>query len=316
MHRAILSVYYDLRPFLPRCAQIALRRRRVKRIRHSSRTVWPIDRGSDRPPAGWKGWPGGGRFALVLTHDVETTVGAKRVLALMQAEKDRDFISSFNFVPERYHVPEALRRALTDRGFEVGVHGLKHDGKLYLSRRIFSKRLPQINHYVECWGAAGFSSPSMHHNLEWSADLAVEYDCSTCDTDPFEPQPDGAGTVFPFLIPSSRASGNSMIVELPYTLPQDLTLFVLMEERDIGIWKAKLRWIAEHGGMVLLKTHPDYINLEGSKLRVDEYPGELYLRFLEHLRSEYSGQYWHVLPRDMARFWRQRMAERAGEAAT
>jgi hypothetical protein len=45
-------------------------------------------------------------------------------------------------------------------------------------------------------------------------------------------------------------------VELPYTLPQDFTLFTVMREKDIDIWKKKLDWIVEKGGMALLITHP------------------------------------------------------------
>jgi len=41
-------------------------------------------------------------------------------------------------------------------------------------------------------------------------------------------------------------------VELPYSLPQDFSLFVIMRERNIDIWKIKLDWIVEKGGMALL----------------------------------------------------------------
>ena len=51
------------------------------------------------------------------------------------------------------------------------------------------------------WNAVGFRSGFMHHNLDWLHDLEVSYDSSTFDTDPFEPQPDGANTIFPFWVP-------------------------------------------------------------------------------------------------------------------
>jgi hypothetical protein len=41
----------------------------------------------------------------------------------------------------------------------------------------------------------------MLRNLDWLGDLNIQYDGSTFDTDPFEPQPDGAGTIFPFWVP-------------------------------------------------------------------------------------------------------------------
>jgi hypothetical protein len=141
----------------------------------------------------------------------------------------------------------------------------------------------------------------MHHNLDWIHELNVEYDASTFDTDPFEPQPDGVGTIFPFLVRGN--SDQRAYVELPYTLPQDFTLFVLMREKDIGIWKRKLDWIVKCGGMVLLNTHPDYMNFDGKKGGMDEYPVGHYVEFLEYIKLKYEGIYWHILPREIARFW-------------
>ena len=48
-----------------------------------------------------------------------------------------------------------------------------------------------------------------------------------------------------------------------------------MGHRDIGLWKEKLRWIAEHGGMALLITHPDYMRFNGGSGTSDEYPADL-----------------------------------------
>jgi len=142
----------------------------------------------------------------------------------------------------------------------------------------------------------------MHHNLDWIHDLNVEYDASTFDTDPFEPQSDGVRSIFPFLVQGNEV--HKGYIELPYTLPQDFTLFALMREKDIGIWKKKLDWIAENGGMALLNTHPDYMDFRGKKLKIDEYSYKYYEEFLHYIKAEYKTQYWHVLPKEMARFWR------------
>ncbi len=188
-----------------------------------------------------------------------------------------------------------------ENGFEVGVHGLYHDGRLYETWNIFKNRSVRINYYLRAWNTVGFSSPSNHHNLEWIHELNIDYDCSTFDTDPFEPQADGVGTIFPFFVQgNSKQKG---YVEMPYTLPQDFTLFVLMKERNIDIWKKKLDWIAESGGMALLNTHPDYMNFSASKLRTEEYHAKYYVEFLEYIKANYRGLFWHVLPKEMARFW-------------
>lgn len=300
------KIYYHLKPFVPRCLQIFLRRKMVLRKRLLYRNVWPINNKAHKKPDEWPGWPGQKQFAFVLTHDVDTAKGQERCRDLMLLEEDLGFRSSFNFVPERYEVSSDLRDCLTKNGFEVGVHGLNHDGRLFQSKEIFQVRSYKINQYLKEWKAVGFRSPAMHHNLEWIHDLEIEYDASTFDTDPFEPQSDGVRTIFPFWV-----SGNSAqkgYVELPYTLVQDFTLFVLMKEHSIDIWKQKLDWIAKSGGMVLVNTHPDYINFNGMKSSIEEYPAEYYEELLTYIKNKYDGQYWHVLPKEIACFCKQRLA--------
>jgi hypothetical protein len=268
--------------------------------------VWPIDPKASRPPDGWTGWPDGKRFALVITHDVETKKGHDKCLDLMKIDQEMGCRSSFNFVPERYNVSHELRRHLRSNGFEVGVHDLYHDGKLYKSKKIFKERAKRINFYLKEWDCVGFRSGSMHSNLKWIHNLDIEYDSSTFDTDPFEPQPDGTGTIFPFLI--SNASHQDGYVELSYTLPQDFTLFILMKEKTIDIWKQKLDWIAEHGGMALMNTHPDYMNFHKVYREDEEYPIDFYHELMAYIKTKYNDLYWNVLPKDMARFWKRKFS--------
>ncbi len=293
--------YYFMKPLIPRSAQIAVRRMFARRVARNVDIVWPIDPRSQSRPLHWKGWPDGKKFALVLTHDVEGLRGVERCAHVAAMEKELGFVSSFNFVPERYEDDPRVRTELTAQGFEIGVHDLSHDGKLYQSRRIFTSRAARINAYLREWGAVGFRSAAMQHNLEWLKDLAIEYDASTFDTDPFEPQPDGIGTIFPLWV----ANGSSGYVELPYTLPQDSTLFVVLQHHDARVWREKLDWVAEKGGMALLNTHPDYMLLNGERRQIDEYPHTWYRDFLFYLRERYTGLYWNALPRDVARFWRE-----------
>ncbi|MBI9089201.1 MAG: hypothetical protein JEZ12_08295 [Desulfobacterium sp.] len=220
----------------------------------------------------------------------------------MEMEARMGFRSSFNFVPERYEVDSEIRNALNQHNFEVGVHGLNHDGKLFHSSQEFEKRCTKINSYIREWAAVGFRSPSMHHNLSWLHDLDIEYDASTFDTDPFEPQSDGVGTIFPFKVMNQQT--NREYVELPYTIPQDFTVFILMKHGGSNIWKKKLDWVVSNGGMVLLNSHPDYMHFNGNKTSIEEYPSQYYLDFMKYIKKKYSGQYWHVLPREMARFWK------------
>jgi hypothetical protein len=328
----------------------------IRRKRKFYEHVWPIDEKAGKAPEGWTGWPDGKKFALVLMHDVDTEKGHEKCLQLMELDEKMGFRSSFNFVPERYHVSSEVRRILIEKDFEVGVHGLRHDGKLFSSRETFQEQAVRINHYLNDWRSVGFVSPSMHRNLDWIHDLNIEYDASTFDTDPFEPQPDGVGTIFPFWVTATRNPGiagglrseaktaalqhrntvapNNPInpsnpsnstnssnpelgtrnskpetvlkngfIELPYTLPQDFTLFVIMNEKNIDIWKQKLDWIVQHGGMALWIAHPDYMSFNGKKPALAEYSVGYYEEFLEYIRSRYKDKYWNALPREMARFW-------------
>jgi len=299
------NIFYIIKPIIPRRLQIFIRQEVVCYKRSKNYHHWPIDPKSGTPPQGWQGWPNNKKFALILSHDVDTQKGHDKCYQLMEIEESLGFRSSFNFVPERYRVSKDLRNDLVDRGFEVGVHGLKHDGKLFSNKEIFQKRAIKINQYLKEYKAVGFRSPSMHHNLDWIHELNLKYDASTFDTDPFEPQSDGVGTIFPFWVKGT--SNQNGYVELPYTLAQDFTLFILMRERTVDIWKKKLDWIAQNGGMALLNTHPDYMSFNKDKPGVEEYPVEYYSEFLKYIKSKYNGEYYHALPKDIAHLWYEKM---------
>src|SRR5208283_2025297 len=126
-------VYYCIRPLVPRKLQIFLRRLMIARKREKYKGIWPIDERAKKSPEAWKGWPDNKKFALVLTHDVETGQGQDKCYELMKLEEELGFRSSFGFVAEEYRVRPEIRHSLVSRGFEVNMHGLNHDGKLYRS---------------------------------------------------------------------------------------------------------------------------------------------------------------------------------------
>jgi hypothetical protein len=285
-------------------ARRSLARWRRGRVGH----CWPIDEKAGTLPDKWPGWPAGKRFAFVLTHDVEGRRGLNRCRDLARMEMRLGFRSSFNFVPEgEYSASADLRSFLVDHGFEVGVHDLHHDGKLYRSREAFERNAQRINGYLRSWDAVGFRSAFMLHNLEWLRQLETLYDASTFDTDPFEPQPDAAGTIFPFWIPRDGTAG---YVELPYTLPQDSTMFLVLGETSIDVWRRKLDWVAARGGMALVNVHPDYMTFDRGK-RAGEYPADLYAEFLAYAAAQYKDDAWFALPREVARFYREHVISSA-----
>jgi hypothetical protein len=295
----LARAYFRMKPFIPGRIRWAIRRSRACAILGRSHATWPVNERAARKPAGWRGWPYGKKFAVVLTHDVESQAGVDRARDLAAMEMRHGFVASFNFIPEgNYADPSQLRRWLNDRDFEVGVHDLNHDGHLYSSRKGFEAKARRINAYLEHWDAVGFRSGFMLRQLEWLHDLNVLYDASTFDTDPFEPQPEGSGTIFPFLV--EQPFGHKRYVELPYTLPQDSTLFLLLQQQTPEIWMRKLDWIAHHGGLALVNIHPDYMRFGNGDDSPFIYPAGLVEEFLGYVREKYEGEFWNPLPRALA----------------
>jgi hypothetical protein len=118
--------------------------------------------------------------------------------------------------------------------------------------------------------------------------LDFEYDSSYPDTDPFEPQAGGCCSWLPFF--------NQATVELPITLTQDHTLFVLLRHQDETAWVQKTAFLRSRGGMALINTHPDYL--------VDPRIFRAYAKFLERFATDPSA--WKALPRDVSSWWRRR----------
>jgi hypothetical protein len=296
--------YYTVKPFLPRPLTRFLRRLQGPSARNRFSLGWPIEDRYVRFQ--WEVlrqllmvlgeqsmcyrhfWPGGRRFALVLTHDIETAEGQAYLRSVADLDESFGFRSSFNFVPERYAVDKKLMEDLRERGFEIGVHGLKHDGKLFSSYAEFMRRAELINHHLREFGAVGFRAPLTHRHPEWIQALDIEYDSSFFDADPHEPIPGGVMSIWPFIIGS--------FVELPLTLVQEYTLVSLLRERTPRLWVEKVDFIEHYYGMVLVNTHPDYLK-DGTTWKV-------YADFLRAMKEREG--YWHALPRDVARWWRGR----------
>lgn len=292
------NLFYVIKPIIPRFLQIFLRR--IKAEFRNDFPKWPIEsyledfkiksirNMSDisKIPFIWF-WPDNKNFAVVLTHDVETKDGLKNISKICSIEKRFGLNSTWFFVPEKYPIPESLIEELSEQQFEIGIHGLKHDGKLFWSRKIFGARIEKIKIYKTKWNAKGFRSPSLLRNPAWMKQLPFEYDSSLPDTDPFGPQPGGCLSLFPYFL------GN--LIELPITLPQDHTLFEILKLEDITIWMKKIDLIEKMNGMALLITHPDYVNSKRLKL---------YEKFLEYILKK--NRCWFALARDVNDWWRKR----------
>jgi hypothetical protein len=303
--------YYRARPALPRALQLSLRRSfsRLQAKREFPR--WPTEtalhdlyaflfrlaRDIARRPIPYIGaWPRPWSWSLVLTHDVESQVGLSLLPRLLEVELTAGYRSSWNFVPKkRYTVSEELLQTLRAQGFEIGVHGLYHDGRDLESLTTLRRRLPEIRTFAERWNAEGFRSPATLRSAELMPLLGFDYDSSFPDTAPFEPQAGGCCTWLPYMIGD--------LVELPITLEQDHTLFELMGHQDGSAWLEKASFLRERGGMALVITHPDYA----------ENPALLasYRGLLNEFREDESA--WKALPVEVSTWWRRRAASKLEE---
>lgn len=233
-------------------------------------------------------WPSGIKCAVVLTHDVESAAGMRRMEAMADLEERYNFRSAWNLPLAQFDIDWNLVERLRRRGFEFGAHGLCHDGRLFRSEADFKELGPILEQLASTHELKGFRAPSTLRRAEWISQLSFDYDCSFFDSDPYEPQPGGTCSLFPFFL------GN--MVELPYTLPQDHTLIHLLRRGPLQVWRAKAQWIEALGGMILTLVHPDYC---GRGRYFDDY--ETLLKQLNDLASA-----WRALPSEVAGWWRQR----------
>jgi len=283
---AAMRAYYAVKPLLPRGVQLAARRRYARLQARRAFPAWPIEpllvdrRDADlrRRLADAPGgrvplvnfWPAGRRHAVVLTHDVEGAAGLANIERVRAVERRHGFVSSWNFVAEDYAIPDGLFERLRAEGCEIGLHGIRHDGRLFSSRAEFDRNLPAVRRYVADWDVVGFRSPATHRNADWIAELPVLY--------------------LPFRLGD--------VIELPITLVQDHTMWEILREPGIDRWVDKSEWIMRNHGLINVIVHPDYV--------VDEARLALYERFLAFLAAQPGG--WHALPREVARWWREREA--------
>jgi hypothetical protein len=307
-NRLLSKLYYSVRPHLPAPLRVPLQRMYFHGWEKAGFPAWPLDLtveslletvlllcmksgGIDAMPFIWF-WPDGAPSAAILTHDVETVQGRDFCPRLMDIDESFGFRSSFQIVPEaRYPVTTAFLQEIRDRGHEINVQDLNHDGNLFHDRRQFLSRVKAINEYGRVWGAKGFRSGILYRNLNWYDALAFEYDMSVPNTGRLEPQRGGCCTVFPYFIGD--------ILEIPLTSTQDHSLFHILREHRIDLWKTQAGLVMEKHGLLSLLSHPDYL--------LDHRAQNAYralLAFLSELKSE--RKMWIALPNQVNEWWRQR----------
>jgi len=314
----VRKAYYAVRPFLPVAVRKHLQRASLKGWASKPFPTWPIDRSVDsvfdqlmalsikkqeveKIPFIWF-WPEGKAGCAIMTHDIETQTGLDFCSALMDLNDSHGIKSSFQVIPEgRYRATERSLGEMRNRGFEVNVHDWNHDGYLFSSRTLFLSRAAKINEVAARYRAEGFRSGVLYRNTDWYGDLNFSYDMSVPNVGHLDPQPGGCCTVMPYFI--------GKILEIPLTTIQDYSLFHILKDFSIDVWKRQLGRILDGYGMASFNVHPDYIIEERARATYSQL-----LAYLSDLASERN--IWLSLPREVNHWWRDRsqmkLVEREG----
>jgi hypothetical protein len=305
---AINSAYYLIRPLLPVAVRKHLQRARLNGWRDIRFPHWPVDctvdnlftellnlslRGQQwkEIPFIWY-WPDGAPSCAIMTHDVETTTGRDFCGTLMDLDDRYGIKAAFQVVPEqRYEVTSQYLESITARGFEFGVQDLNHDGRLYKDHGQFMSRVKKINEYGRKWGTRGFRAGVLYRREEWFDALDFSFEMSVPNVAHLDPQHGGCCTVMPYFI------GN--LLEVPVTTTQDYSLFFILKQHSIDLWRRQIQMIMEKYGLISFIIHPDYIIGERER---ETY--ETLLKYLSQLRDEKG--IWTTVPSELDRWWRQR----------
>lgn len=306
--RIAQRLYYSCRPLLPVGVRKHLQRARLKGWTRIPFPRWPIEDsvGSllDRAmmarlsnsleseiPFTWF-WPDGASACVVMTHDVENERGLSYCEELMSLDEQFGVRAAFQLVPEgRYSVSDRVISQIRERGHEVNVHDLDHDGRLFESQSLFRERARKLNEYGRIFKSRGFRAAVMYRNQEWFDALQFAYDMSVPNVAHLEPQRGGCCTVMPYFV------GN--VLELPLTTIQDYSLFHILGDYSIDLWKQQIDLIMSKHGLITFNTHPDYLIPRRARAVYEEL-----LDYLRELRARHH--LWMALPADVDRWWRNR----------
>jgi hypothetical protein len=301
-------VYYFLRPMLSVRVRRHLQRFRLRGWDDIRFPRWPVDFAVESLmeqvlsvilrsgqveslPFIWF-WPHGVLSGTIMTHDVEGAGGLGFVPQLMDLDDSFGIKSAFQLVPEvRYEAGMNFIESVRSRGFEVNVHDLNHDGSLYLDKAEFLRRAYRINQYVTEFGTTGFRAGAMYRNQDWYDAFNFSYDMSVPNVAHLEPQRGGCCTVMPYFV--------GKILELPLTTIQDYSLFHILGDYSIDLWKLQIDLILKKNGMISFIVHPDYI-IKNRAQRV-------YTELLAHLvQLREQRKIWIALPSEVNQWWRNR----------
>jgi peptidoglycan/xylan/chitin deacetylase (PgdA/CDA1 family) len=184
--------------------------------------------------------------------------------------------------------------ALRQQGHEIGLHGDRHDNRIaYLDRPTITARLGSCKDVVRRFGIEGFRTPSLLGSprlraaLGW-AEFAYVSDIPDSEVDSLIAPRRGCASAFPFM--------RQGLLEIPLTLPLEdkLVLAGLDEAQIVALWRTKLEWARQVGGLAQLAVHNEPHLLRRCR--------GAYETLVRELAGDDSA--WHATLGEVARWWK------------
>lgn len=251
-------------------------------------------------------WPEGKRYAVTLSHDVDTDYAFRtpQALAALRHIEERVGMRSAWMIITRYAA--SGRAALSDlvqSGHEIGCHSTRHDHRLaFLPAARMRDRVREGKERLSPYGAIGFRSPnylrtpSLYEALSGRFDYDMSMHDVVGDSSNLTPANEGCCTCLPFFVAGTN------VLEIPTTVPED--------------WEFELRGVPPRGGFTAQKLAIQRIRSLGGVANVLTHPEptlslrpawlDIYRELIELAAADDAA--WPALPRDVNRHWRERQA--------
>src|ERR1700674_957827 len=241
LYSAFSKMYYLIRPILSVSIRKQLQKIYLSGWDKMPFPHWPVDTsvddllqqlflsairssGVEQIPFIWF-WPESAPSCVLMTHDVEGIAGRDFCPILMDINDSLGIKESFGVIPEqRYPMSPEFLSSIRDRGFEVVVHDLNHDGRLYTTRKQFLERVIKINAYGREYGADGFRAGVPYRKQACYDALDFACNMSVPNVAHLDPQLVVYCTVMPYFI--------GTILELPVISTRAYTLFNILKEHS------------------------------------------------------------------------------------
>lgn len=249
-------------------------------------------------------WPEGKRYAITLSHDVDTDYAFRAreaMTALRRIEEDAGLRSAWMIVTRYAALGRAALSDLVQSGHEIGCHSTRHDHRLaFLPTARMMDRIIEAAARLSPYGAIGFRSPNylrtatLYETLSGRFDYDMSMHDMIGDASNLTAANEGCCTCLPFFVAGTD------VLEIPTTVPEDWE-FELRGVCPLDALTAQVRTIERIksvGGVANALTHPE-LNLSLRESWLNNY------RELVELAAA-DDSAWLALPRDVNRHWRER----------